>query len=196
MARVLGITGGIGSGKSYVSRFFESLGCPRYDSDSRTKMLYQQDKGLLSALADLLGPGILGPEGLNRKDMASIIFSDKELLEKVKQLVYPYVMGDFKKWKRWKRGVVLFESAVILENDYVRSFMDRTLVVTAPLEVRIGRVMERDGCTREEVEQRLRNQCDDSERIRKADFVIENVEGTDLKAEAEEIISFMKAVKR
>ena len=74
--------------------------------------------------------------------------------------------------------------------------MDRTLVVTAPLEVRIGRVMERDGCTREEVEQRLRNQCDDSERIRKADFVIENVEGTDLKAEAEEIISFMKAVKR
>ena len=86
--------------------------------------------------------------------------------------------------------------AVILENDYVRSFMDRTLVVTAPLEVRIRRVMERDGCTREEVEQRLRNQCDDSERIRKADFVIENVEGTDLKAEAEEIISFMKAVKR
>lgn len=192
MAKVLGITGGIGSGKSHVSKVFESLGCSLYDSDSRTKLLYEQDRSLLSSLVDLLGPQILDGGVLDKKAMASIIFNDRSLLEKVKEIVYPFVMEDFVRWKRWKRGVVLFESAVILENDYVHSFMDKTLVVTAPLDVRIERVMKRDGCTRREVEDRLRNQCSDSERLRKADFVIESVDGTDVETQAKKIIALMK----
>jgi len=195
MAKVLGITGGIGSGKSYVSRVFASLGCAVYDSDSRTKELYDQDRNLLSALSVILGDSVIGRDGrLDRKAMASLIFSDKVLMEKVKETVYPYVMEDFRKWKRWKRGVVLFESAVILENEYVHGFMDKTLVVTAPLDVRIRRVMKRDGSSRSEVEARLRNQCSDEERIKKADFVIESVETADIESQARKVLKKLGAV--
>ena len=197
MALVLGITGGIGSGKSFVSRIFASLGCQVYDSDSRTKQLYDQDHGLLYALVEILGDGILKREGkgfcLDRQAMASIIFSDKVLMQRVKDVVYPFVMEDFCKWKRWKRGVVVFESAVILENDYVHSFMDKTLVVTAPLELRIQRVMKRDNSTLEQVRRRLENQCSDQERIRKADFVTEASGNTDLESAAKKILERMKA---
>ena len=197
MAKVLGITGGIGSGKSFVSRIFASLGCKVYDSDSRTKELYEADAGLLERLHLLLGDDIVlrGKDGtlkLDKKAMASAIFSSKTLMEKVKELVYPYVMADFVRWKKWKRGVVVFESAVILENGYVHSFMDRTLVVTAPEKLRIERVMARDGSTLAGVRQRMRNQTSDSERIAKADYIMESVEGACLKEAAMQILDEMK----
>ncbi len=195
MAKVLGVTGGIGSGKSHVCKVFASLGCAVYDSDSRTKQLYDENPELLTGLAGLLGTGILKIKGgkvvLDKKAMAARIFSSKSLMEKVKEYVYPFVMEDFRKWKRWKRGVVLFESAVILENDYVRGFMDKTLVVTAPLEERIARVMKRDNSSLQEVKRRLRSQCSDEERIAKADFVIESVDGSDIEAEARQILRKM-----
>lgn len=198
MAKVLGVTGGIGSGKSHVCKVFASLGCAVYDSDSRTKQLYEENEDLLRGLQELLGKGILkkikGNTVLDKKAMASVIFSDKALMGKVKEFVYPFVMEDFKKWKRWKRGVVLFESAVILENDYVRSFMDKTLVVTAPLEERIARVIKRDKISIEEVESRLKSQCSDQERIAKADFVIESVDGSDIELEARKILKQMITV--
>ncbi len=195
MAKVLGVTGGIGSGKSHVCKVFASLGCAVYDSDSRTKQLYDENPELLTGLAGLLGTGILKIKGgkvvLDKKAMAARIFSSKSLMEKVKEYVYPFVMEDFRKWKRWKRGVVLFESAVILENDYVRGFMDKTLVVTAPLEERIARVMKRDNSSLQEVKRRLRSQCSDEERIAKADFVIESVDGSDIESEARQILRKM-----
>ena len=195
MAKVLGVTGGIGSGKSHVCKVFASLGCAVYDSDSRTKQLYDENPELLTGLAGLLGTGILKIKGgkvvLDKKAMAARIFSSKSLMEKVKEYVYPFVMEDFRKWKRWKRGVVLFESAVILENDYVRGFMDKTLVVTAPLEERIARVMKRDNSSLQEVKRRLKSQCSDKERIAKADFVIESVDGSDIEAEARQILRKM-----
>ena len=192
MAKVLGITGGIGSGKSYVCGVFRSLGCKVYDSDSRTKELYEENPEILSGLTGILGRGILKGGKLNRKAMASIIFGDRVLLEKVKDFVYPFVMEDFCNWKRRKRGTVIFESAVILENEYVRSFVDKTLVVTAPLKERVRRVMERDGSTKEEVEARLKSQTSDRKRIRLADFVIESVTGADIESQARKILEEMQ----
>ena len=192
MAKVLGITGGIGSGKSYVCGVFRSLGCKVYDSDSRTKELYEENPEILSGLTGILGRGILKGGKLNRKAMASIIFGDRVLLEKVKDFVYPFVMEDFCNWKRRKRGTVIFESAVILENEYVRSFVDKTLVVTAPLKERVRRVMERDGSTKEEVEARLKSQTSDRKRIRLADFVIESVTGADIESQARKILDEMQ----
>lgn len=191
MAKVLGITGGIGSGKSYVCGVFRSLGCKVYDSDSRTKELYEENPQILAGLKDILGKGILKNGRLDKKAMAAIIFKDRSLLEKVKEFVYPFVMEDFCKWKRWKRGTVVFESAVILENEYVRSFMDKTLVVTAPLGERIRRVIARDGSTEEEVRARLASQCPDSLRISKADFVLESVDGADLESQARHILELI-----
>ena len=192
MAKVLGITGGIGSGKSFVCGVFRSLGCKVYDSDSRTKELYEENPRILEGLTGILGKSILNKGKLNRKAMASIIFSDSTLLEKVKDFVYPFVMEDFCQWKRWKRGTVIFESAVILENEYVRSFVDKTLVVTAPLKERVRRVMERDGSTKEEVEARLKSQTSDRKRIRLADFVIESVTGADIESQARKILEEMQ----
>ena len=191
MAKVLGITGGIGSGKSYVCGVFRSLGCKVYDSDSRTKELYEEKPEILSGLVKILGKGILKKGKLDRKAMAAIIFGDRSLLEKVKEFVYPFVMEDFRLWKRWKRGTVIFESAVILENGYVRSFMDKTLVVTAPLKERIRRVMERDGSSEEQVRARLASQVSDKERLRLADFTLESVQGKDIEAQARRILEQM-----
>ncbi|MBQ6311120.1 MAG: dephospho-CoA kinase [Bacteroidales bacterium] len=191
MAKVLGITGGIGSGKSYVCGVFRSLGCKVYDSDSRTKELYDENPGILEGLTKILGKGILKKGKLDRKAMATIIFGDRDLLEKVKDFVYPYVMEDFRQWKRRKRGTVIFESAVILENEYVRSFMDKTLVVTAPLRERIRRVMERDHSSEEEVRARLKSQTSDRKRKRLADFVLESVEGADIEKQARQILEQM-----
>lgn len=191
MAKVLGITGGIGSGKSYVCGVFRSLGCKVYDSDSRTKELYDENPQILAGLKNILGKGILKNGRLDKKAMASIIFRDRSLLEKVKEFVYPFVMKDFLRWKRWKRGTVVFESAVILENEYVRNFMDKTLVVIAPLGERIRRVIARDGSTENEVRARLASQCPDSERISKADFVLESVEGADLESQARHILELI-----
>ena len=191
MAKVLGITGGIGSGKSYVCGVFRSLGCKVYDSDSRTKELYDENPGILEGLTQILGKGILKKGKLDRKAMAAIIFGDRDLLEKVKDFVYPYVMEDFRQWKRRKRGTVVFESAVILENEYVRSFMDKTLVVTAPLRERIRRVMERDHSSEEEVRARLKSQTSDRKRKRLADFVLESVEGADIEKQARQILEQM-----
>ena len=191
MARVLGITGGIGSGKSYVCGVFRSLGCKVYDSDSRTKELYDEKPEILSGLVKILGKGILKKGKLDRKAMAAIIFGDRNLLEKVKEFVYPFVMEDFRLWKRWKRGTVIFESAVILENGYVRSFVDKTLVVTDPLKERIRRVMERDGSSEEQVRARLASQVSDKERLRLADFTLESVQGRDIEAQARRILEQM-----
>lgn len=191
MAKVLGITGGIGSGKSYVCGVFRSLGCKVYDSDSRTKELYDEKPEILEGLTGILGKSILKKGRLDRKAMAAIIFGDRTLLEKVKEFVYPFVMEDFRQWKRWKRGTVIFESAVILENEYVRSFVDKTLVVTAPLKERIRRVMERDRSTEEEVKARLKSQVGDKERISLADFVIESVDGADIGRQARRILEQM-----
>lgn len=191
MAKVLGITGGIGSGKSYVCGVFRSLGCKVYDSDSRTKELYEEKPEILSGLVKILGKGILKKGKLDRKAMAAIIFGDRSLLEKVKEFVYPFVMEDFRLWKRWRRGTVIFESAVILENGYVRSFMDKTLVVTAPLKERIRRVMERDGSSEEQVRARLASQVSDKERLRLADFTLESVQGKDIEAQARRILEQM-----
>ncbi|MGM9774384.1 MAG: dephospho-CoA kinase [Candidatus Egerieousia sp.] len=187
----LGCTGGIGSGKSFVSKFFVRSGIPVYDSDSRTKTLYDEDKELLSGLVRLLGSGIVCDGRLDRKAMASIIFNDAAVMDKIRKFVYPYVMKDFTKWKEGYVGKVPFvvmESAVLLEDEYVRNYVDKVLVVTAPLDVRVARVMERDGATRNEALERISNQWSDDKRVEMADFVICSVEGTDVASEVEKII--------
>ena len=99
MMKTLAVTGGIGSGKSYIVRMFAALGVPVYDADSRTKELYVSDQGLLAGLKSVLGDDLVRDGVLDRQYMASRIFSDKSLLKKVEELVFPRVINDFRKWK-------------------------------------------------------------------------------------------------
>ena len=179
---VLGCTGGIGSGKSYVSRIFESLGYPVYFSDDRAKMLYDTDPVLLGQMTELLGSDILVDGKLCRKTVAARIFGDSELLAKVESFVHPAVIADFKKWKQQTCAAmateggapdfVIFESAILLETPLVKGCADKILTVNAPYELRIERVMKRDNVTREMVIARIGKQWSDIQRDALADFII------------------------
>lgn len=174
--KVLAVTGGIGSGKSHIVKMFSSLGIPAYFSDDRAKELYYTSSALLSSLTALLGDDIV-VDGILQKDvMAKKIFSDKSLLIKVEQLVHPAVAKDFLSWKeiQCKKGMpfVIIESAIFLEKEMLLPLADKVLVVSAPLDLRIERIMERDKSSREQIMERLSHQWDDSRREKLADFVI------------------------
>lgn len=175
---VLALTGGMGSGKSYVSAVFEAAGFPVYDADSRTKALYIKNKDLQKDLCRLLGEDILCEGGLDFKLMAARIFAGPDLLEATEALVFPRVMEDFSAWwKRWAEAVpapafVVMESAIILQKPCFKPLIDRVLTVSSPQELRIERVMNRSGLSREEALARIQKQWDDRRREEASDFVI------------------------
>lgn len=178
----LGCTGGIGSGKSYVSRILARLGYPVYFSDERAKMLYDTDPLLLEQITALLGEEVLEGGKINRRAMAGKIFGNETLLREVEGLVHPAVLRDFRNWKEAvsrelaaagkKPAFVIFESAILLESNLVKGCADKVLHVKAPYELRIERVMRRDGATRGQVEERIARQWSDLQRDSMADFVI------------------------
>ncbi len=180
MMKTLAVTGGIGSGKSYIVRMFAALGVPVYDADSRTKELYVSDQGLLAGLKSVLGDDLVRDGVLDRQYMASRIFSDKSLLKKVEELVFPRVINDFRKWKLSMEATphegigrfVIMESAIYLEKPSLSGTADRVLTVTCPVDVRVRRVMERSAMSREQVLERIANQCSDGFRISMSDFTI------------------------
>lgn len=174
----LGCTGGIGSGKTYVCTIFNKLGYPVYNSDERAKNLYDTDKTLLRELVKLLGNEIITDSKLNKKIMASKIFSDAKLLEEVENIVHPAVLRDFSKWKLELEqnnndfSFVIFESAILLEKPIVKKIADRVLSISAPLDLRIERVMGRDKISKDLVMQRLSKQWSDNQRELMSDFII------------------------
>lgn len=175
MMRV-GLTGGIGSGKSTVAQALRQLGIPVYDSDRRARELMEADPRLREGIQDLLGPGAYEGEGLNRPFIASRVFADPALLDALNALVHPVVRADFESWAaRQAAPYVVQEAAILFENGGYRE-LDRMVLVTAPEEERIRRVMRRDGVSREAVRLRMRNQWGDAEKIPLADFVIRNTE--------------------
>jgi dephospho-CoA kinase len=201
----LGCTGGIGSGKSFVSRIFAKLGYPVYFSDERAKMLYDTDGLLLEQLVALLGEDVLENGKINRAAMAGKIFGNGELLRKVESLVHPAVLRDFEKWKGEvcreaalqgnTPSFVIFESAILLESPLVRECADKVLHIKAPYELRIERVMERDRATREQIEARIARQWSDAQRDVLSDFVIFADSKRALLPQIAEVIDKMNGLK-
>ena len=173
---VLLCTGGIGSGKSFVVSILQAMGCPAYDCDARAKALYDEDSALLQAVAQLAGREVLTAEGrLDRKKLAARLFAEPELKAKIEALVHPEVIRDFTAWREAQTApLLLLESAILLVHPQYRPLYDKVLVVSAPEEVRIRRVMARDGVTREAVLQRIASQWSEEQRREKADYIIEN----------------------
>lgn len=170
------VTGGIGSGKSYLVRLMSALGIPSYIADSRAKELYRTNRVLLAKLADLLGDDIISHYGVRRDVMAARIFSNPELLSKVNNIVHPEVLKDFYKWRDLMDSegynVVIYESAIFLENPRFRKIADKVIVVVAPEGERIRRVIRRDSISEDQVRARMDRQWSDEERIKMADFII------------------------
>ena len=176
MMKVLLCTGGIGSGKSFVVRILQAMGCPAYDCDARARALYDEDPALLQGVVALAGRGVLGENGrLDRKALAARIFADSGLRDRIEALVHPAVIRDFMAWRdALSAPLAVLESAILLEHPQYRPLYDKVLVVSAPEEVRIARVQARDGVSREAVLQRMAAQWSEEKRRAAADFIIEN----------------------
>ncbi len=171
----LGITGGIGSGKSVVSKTLKVLGIPVYDCDSRAKWLQENDADVRRNIMSLLGDDVYEGSRLNRKKMAAMIFSDATLLAKVEGIVHPAVEKDFDRWcVEQNKDVVALESAILYECGLDKKCIDKVCLVYAPTETRIERVALRDSANIEEIRRRMANQASDDDKIKKADFIVNN----------------------
>ncbi len=181
---LVGLTGGIGSGKSTVAQIFRDLGVPVYDSDKEAKSLMVNSPELKSAIIDLLGDNAYTGKTLNRSYIAELVFKDVRLLQKLNKIVHPAVRQHFLKWANEQSApYVIQETALIFENG-VQDNYSATILVTAPLEMRLKRVMERDGVGKQVVLERMKNQMDDNQKIDLAQFCIENI---DLEATKEKV---------
>ena len=173
MAIRIGLTGGIGSGKSVVSRLLEVMGIPVYISDIETRRLMVSDESIRRGLTLLLGENVYIGENLNKPLLASYLFGSAEHAAQVNAIVHPRVKDDFRLSARSICPWVGIESAILLEAGF-RGEVDKVVMVYAPLEVRIQRAVSRDASSRELIEQRIRRQMDDEEKRRMADYVIVN----------------------
>lgn len=174
----IGITGGIGSGKSIVCEVFKLLGSSVFHADSVARDLQQSDHRIRTALIDLFGEQIYNPDGfLDRKKLAGMIFNDKELIEKVNQVIHPAVREHFIKWtnNHTNDAYILYEAAILFETGYYKD-LDLNILVMADENIRIKRVMQRDNIPEEVVRQRMNNQMSDQEKIGMADYIFENNE--------------------
>lgn len=173
----LGITGGIGSGKTTVCRLFELLGISVYYADEESKKLLDEDKEVKKQVVDIFGNPILNDAGsIDRKKLAGIVFNNKERLEKLNSILHPAVGLHFENWlKKQKSPYILKEAAILFESGAFKQ-VDKVLTVVAPLELKIQRTMKRDGVSKEDVESRIKLQMSDEEKIKRSDFVINNNE--------------------
>lgn len=172
---LVGITGGLGSGKSTVAAIFKQLGIPVYLSDDRGKYLLNHDAGLIQAVKSTFGESLYDKEQvLDRAALASIVFKQPEKLHQLNSLVHPAVGRDFEQWvSEQKSAYILKESALLFETGIHHS-LDKIILVTAPENIRIQRAMTRDHVSKEAVKERLKQQWPEEKKLPLADFIISN----------------------
>lgn len=174
----IGITGGIGSGKSVICRIFSQLGIAVYDADRAAKRLIDSDGTLKWQIKKEFGDTIFDMQNnLKRKELAGIVFINPDALQKLNQLIHPVVKKDFDKWvlQRQHLPYIIKEAAILFESG-ANEGLDYVIVVSAPEKLRMQRVMKRDEISEEKVKARSMNQMSEEEKIKRSDFVISNDE--------------------
>lgn len=184
----IGITGGIGAGKSHVAEIIKAMGYPVYNSDERAKELTESNPKIKEGLIHLFGGEIYQNDTLNKFALAQAIFSDESLREKVNALIHPIVREDFNNWALAQNNSLIFnESAILFETGSFKNF-DAIILVYAPTELRIQRIMKRDNCSENEVLKRMNSQFSDEEKYQLTEFRVLNDEQTPLLVQVEKII--------
>ena len=174
MTKIVGLTGGIGSGKTTVAHMFKALGVPVFNSDDEAKVLMNSSVIIKKEIIELLGENSYKDDTLNKPYIASQIFNTKAVLKQINAIVHPKVAAAFDTWVSKQNAPYVIKEVAILFETRTDSFVDFIITVIAPLETRIQRVMERDQKSREAVELIIDNQLSDSEKIKKSHYVIEN----------------------
>ncbi|MBR3980886.1 MAG: dephospho-CoA kinase [Bacteroidales bacterium] len=172
--KYVALTGGIGSGKSVVSKIFSCLGVPVYDSDSHAKQLMKYDENIVSALKKIIGEELYFNGKFQKDVMRKAIFSDNILLEKVNSVVHPAVWEDYKQWSdRLSVPFTIMETALLYESGLYKNF-NLSICVTADEKLRVQRVLQRDGGDVEFIKKKMENQPFVQKALHEADFIIEN----------------------
>jgi len=194
--KIVGLTGGIGSGKTTVAGFFKEFNIPVYIADDAGKRLMQTSSKIRKEIVDLFGTDAYEGKDPNRKFIASRVFNDKEQLSKLNQIIHPAVEKDFKEWlENQNSDYVIYEAAILFETGGYKK-CDFSILVTAPKKLRIERLQDRDNSSVDEIKDRMDNQWDDEKKSQMADFIIENKELTQTKLQVEDIHSkILKAGK-
>lgn len=192
MTKIIGLTGGIGSGKSSIAKHIESLGVPVYIADTEAKKILDTDTVIAQVVA-LFGNDILENGRIDKKKIAALVFQDPEKLKNYNNIIHPEVYLHFKNWVKQHNDspLVLKEAAILFESGSYKD-CDKIILVTAPKEYRIERVMKRDAVTREAVEQRMTHQWEDERKKALSDYVIENIDLEKAKQSAEYIITLLR----
>jgi len=174
MTKIIGLTGGIGSGKTTIANYFKSLGVPVYIADDAAKEVMKLPE-IVASLKVAFGEDIFNGNILNSEKLAKIVFNNPEKLNLLNKIVHPAVKIHFDQWllAHKKSPFVIKEAAILFESGSYK-YCDKIITVVAPLETRIKRVIERDKTTREAVLKRIENQWSDEQKISKSDFVINN----------------------
>ncbi|NRD21158.1 dephospho-CoA kinase [Winogradskyella eckloniae] len=194
---VVGLTGGIGSGKTTVLNYFKSLGVPVYIADDEAKALMHRSKVIRRKLIHLFGEEAYKDNALNKAFLASKIFNDKGLLEKMNAIIHPKVASHFKRWlKKQDALYVIKEAAIIFENNLEHQY-HYIITVIADEDIRIQRVIKRDQSSEKKIKAIINNQLSDAEKIRKSDFVIVNNDLLVAKDQARKVHEdILKRIKR
>lgn len=193
--KIVGITGGIGSGKSTVARYIEEMGFPIYYSDQRAKDIVNEDPFLKDRIIEILGNEAYDDNGFyDRQFVSSVVFNDQQLLDKLNATIHPAVKQDFERWIQRQNSEFLFkETALLFELGLDRNCY-KTVLVTAEDNLRIKRVMDRDGKTYREVETIISKQMPEKDKCKRADFIILN--NTDLEELKEQTNLMMEKLTR
>ena len=188
--KLIGLTGGIGSGKTTVARIIEENGFSVYYSDVRAKELVNESDCLRNEIKSFLGEKAYNENGIyDTKYVSGKVFADSKLLEKLNNTIHPAVKRDFEHWRSLEKGKIIFKETALLFELEINKQCDNSLLVTAEDNIRIKRVMDRDRKTYREVETILEKQMPEKDKIRKADFIIfNNTTLDDLKNETEKIL--------
>lgn len=172
----LGITGGIGSGKTSVCRVFEVLNIPVFSADRVARNIMEDDESIIAGINSIAGRDLYTNGSLDRPALSDLIFNDKASLEKVNSLVHPAVLRKFIQWVSDQSApYVIMEAAILFESGAAK-MVDRVATIVAPVEERIERIILRSKLSREQITERMRNQIDDITRSRNSDYVINNAE--------------------
>ena len=172
----IGLTGGIGSGKTTVAKLFQTLGIPVYSADTAAKRLMQENELLQKQLIFHFGQETFTNGQLNRSHLAGIVFKDKEKLETLNQLVHPVTIADAENWFRLQTAPYVIKEAALLFESGAAEGLDAVIGVTASKSLRMQRVIQRDGVSREAVEQRMQHQLSETLKEKLCDFLIDNNE--------------------
>lgn len=172
--KIIGLTGGIGSGKSTAAKYFEELGFPVYNSDLSARRIQNENEIVIQKIKKVFGENAYNENGLNRLFIAAESFQNKEKLSQLNAIVHPAVFEDFNAWiASQKSPYIIKEAAILIESGSYKD-CDLIIAVVANQEIRITRTIERDQLTREQILTRINNQLTDEERMTYADFIIDN----------------------